>query len=67
MNRDPPESSLLALEYGAFEIIASDWHRRLDKIFIEQLGKQRKYDGSKILDLLRAIRNKVSSGYHIPF
>ncbi len=60
MQRDPPEAWLQELETGAMEIIGPDWHKRLDKMFVDQLGKQRKYDGSKILDLLRAIRNKVS-------
>ena len=30
----------------------------LDKKFIDTLGKQRKYQGYKLVDLLRALRNK---------
>ena len=32
----------------------------LDKFFIENLGKYRKYDGRSVQDLMRALRNKVS-------
>lgn len=62
MERDPPEKGLVALETGAFDVVGVDWHRRLDKIFIDNLGKFRKYNGKSVQDLLRALRNKVS-GY----
>lgn len=32
--------------------------KMLGKEFVESLGKQRKYTGSRLLDLLRALRNK---------
>lgn len=60
MCRDPKDPDLLALEKGAVSVVGSDWHTRLDKIFIENLGKYRKYDGKSLQDLLRALRNKVS-------
>ena len=60
MCRDPREHSLTVLETGAFDIVGHDWHARLDKVFIENLGKFRKYDGKSVQDLLRALRNKVS-------
>jgi serine/threonine-protein kinase/endoribonuclease IRE1 len=59
MEREPREPGLVALETGAFDVIGSDWHRRLDKVFIDNLGKYRKYQGSNVQDLLRALRNKV--------
>lgn len=59
MCRDPRDLHLVTLEKGAFEIVGNDWHSRLDKIFIENLGKFRKYDGKSVQDLLRALRNKV--------
>jgi serine/threonine-protein kinase/endoribonuclease IRE1 len=59
MCRDPKDPNLLELERGAFEVVGADWHSRLDKIFIENLGKFRKYDGKSVQDLLRALRNKV--------
>jgi serine/threonine-protein kinase/endoribonuclease IRE1 len=31
---------------------------RLDRAFVDTLGKQRKYSGDRLLDLLRALRNK---------
>lgn len=61
MCRDPKDPDLLTLEKKALDIVGNDWHSRLDKIFIENLGKFRKYDGRSVQDLLRALRNKVSS------
>ena len=61
MCRDPKDPNLIALETGAFDVVGNDWHGRLDKVFIENLGKFRKYDGKLIQDLLRALRNKVRS------
>lgn len=59
MERDPKEPGLIALETNAIKIVGPDWHKRFDRIFIENLGKYRKYDGSSVQDLLRALRNKV--------
>lgn len=59
MCRDPKEPDLLSLEVGAREIVGLDWHTRLDRIFVENLGKFRKYDGRSVQDLMRALRNKV--------
>lgn len=61
MCRDPPEHDLLELEKGAFAVVGNDWHSRLDKVFIENLGKFRKYNGRSVQDLMRALRNKVSN------
>jgi serine/threonine-protein kinase/endoribonuclease IRE1 len=57
--RDPPSRLLQELESQALEIIGSDWYKNLDRVFLENLGKYRKYDGALIRDLLRALRNKV--------
>ena len=57
--RDPPSHDLQILEATGPEVLGTDFLRRLDKAFIDTLGKQRKYTGSKMLDLLRALRNKV--------
>lgn len=59
MERDPKELGLIALETDAINVVGPDWHKQLDRIFIENLGKYRKYDGSSVQDLLRALRNKV--------
>jgi serine/threonine-protein kinase/endoribonuclease IRE1 len=59
MCRDPKDSDLVALETNAASIVGNDWHARLDKVLIENLGKFRKYDGKSVQDLLRALRNKV--------
>jgi serine/threonine-protein kinase/endoribonuclease IRE1 len=53
------------LEDGVVSVVGNDWHTRLDKVFIENLGKYRKYDGKSLQDLLRALRNKVSHVLHI--
>lgn len=58
--RDPPSDALLRLEDVAPQVMGPDMDflRLLPKEFILSLGKQRKYTGSKMLDLLRALRNK---------
>jgi serine/threonine-protein kinase/endoribonuclease IRE1 len=61
MCRDPRDFNLTVLEQNAFDVVGKDWHSRLDKLLIENLGKFRKYDGKSVQDLLRALRNKVES------
>jgi serine/threonine-protein kinase/endoribonuclease IRE1 len=56
--RDPPSALLNLLEADAAKVVGPDWHSKLDKGFVENLGKYRKYHGNKIMDLLRAMRNK---------
>ncbi|KAF1982387.1 hypothetical protein K402DRAFT_363106 [Aulographum hederae CBS 113979] len=76
--RDPPSQHLLALEDRALDIIANPVHNnagffhppdflaKLDKKFIDTLGKQRKYTGDRMLDLLRALRNKKNHYADMP-
>jgi hypothetical protein len=59
MCRDPKDPNLIALEQNASAIVGNDWQARCDKVFLENLGKFRKYDGKSVQDLLRALRNKV--------
>lgn len=47
------------LEEGAHKVVGSDWHSRFPALFIENLGKYRRYHGDRIIDLLRALRNKL--------
>lgn len=58
--RDPPSPALLCLESVAPDVMGPDMDflKFLPKDFKDSLGKQRKYTGSKMLDLLRALRNK---------
>ncbi|KAJ5638925.1 Serine/threonine-protein kinase ppk4 [Penicillium herquei] len=58
--RDPPSEALLCLESVAQQVIGPemDFLRLLPRDFKDNLGKQRKYTGSRMLDLLRALRNK---------
>lgn len=56
--RDPPTPALQELENFAPSICGSDFLKPLGKEFVESLGKQRKYTGTRLLDLLRALRNK---------
>ncbi|KAI0717900.1 hypothetical protein C8T65DRAFT_571302 [Cerioporus squamosus] len=66
MCRDPKDANLVALEKGAYDVVGADWHSRLDKLFIENLGKFRKYDGKSVQDLLRALRNKKHHYQDLP-
>lgn len=65
--RDPPSMALERLEeFGEDVITNGDFLRRLDRKFVDTLGKQRKYTGSKMLDLLRALRNKKNHYADMP-
>ena len=61
MCREPKDAVLIKLEKDAGNVVGNDWRQRLDRIFIENLGKYRKYDGKSVQDLMRALRNKVGS------
>ena len=59
--REPPSFPLLHLESYADDILhdaKGDFLRALPREFLDTLGKQRKYNGGRVLDLLRALRNK---------
>jgi serine/threonine-protein kinase/endoribonuclease IRE1 len=56
--RDPPSLALQELERWAPDTCRGDFLKPLGKEFVDSLGKQRKYTGSKLLDLMRALRNK---------
>ncbi|KAF9483305.1 hypothetical protein BDN70DRAFT_891865 [Pholiota conissans] len=66
MPREPKDPNLLALEDGAVLVVGNDWAMRLDKIFLENLGKYRKYDGKSVQDLMRALRNKKHHYQDLP-
>jgi serine/threonine-protein kinase/endoribonuclease IRE1 len=58
--RDPPSEHLSILEEYSDEVLDAkrNFLAKLDTAFINSLGKQRKYTGDRMLDLLRALRNK---------
>ena len=65
--RDPPSWQLDLLEMvGPAVIDKGDFLKALPQSFIDTLGKQRKYTGSRMLDLLRALRNKKNHYEDMP-
>ncbi|GAA5935032.1 hypothetical protein JCM3775_004680 [Rhodotorula graminis] len=66
MTRDPPEPTLLTLEHRSHEIVGDDWQKALDRTFLDNLGKYRKYDGASVRDLLRVLRNKKHHYQDLP-
>jgi serine/threonine-protein kinase/endoribonuclease IRE1 len=56
--RDPPTPALEELEKCAPRVVRHDFLKHLSRDFVDSMGKQRKYTGSRLLDLLRALRNK---------
>lgn len=58
--RDPPSDYLARLEDYSYDVLdhKRNFLAKLDHSFINSLGKQRKYTGDRMLDLLRALRNK---------
>lgn len=70
--RTPAEKEALA-ELAALESLApnvigpsKDFLRALPKSFVNEMGKQRKYTGSRMIDLLRVIRNKKNHFHDLP-
>jgi serine/threonine-protein kinase/endoribonuclease IRE1 len=64
--RDPPSPLLLLLEEPAQQVVGDNWASKLDRHFLENLGKYRKYKGHSIMDLLRAMRNKKHHYQDLP-
>lgn len=65
--RDPPSKLLLQLESIALQVIGpKGWFNKFDDKFIDNLGKYRKYNTHKLMDLLRAIRNKYHHYQDLP-
>jgi len=64
--RDPPSPALQELEKWAPDVCQSDFLKPLGKEFVDSLGKQRKYTGTRLLDLLRALRNKKNHYEDMP-
>ncbi|KAK6456764.1 uncharacterized protein RJT20DRAFT_126815 [Scheffersomyces xylosifermentans] len=56
--RDPPSDLLLELEACGDAVHQGNWHKKFDSEFMDNLGKYRKYQPEKLMDLLRALRNK---------
>ncbi|PWZ03630.1 hypothetical protein BCV70DRAFT_154574 [Testicularia cyperi] len=66
MDKEAPTPALVLLESRARNVLGTDWHRRCDKMFLDNLGKFRKYDPSSVQDLLRAMRNKKHHYQDLP-
>lgn len=65
--RNPPSPLLLKLETIAPNIILNgDWSSKFDASFMDNLGKYRKYNYNKIMDLLRSLRNKYHHFMDLP-
>ena len=64
--RDPPSQLLKNLESHAEHICQGDFLKQLPREFVDSLGKQRKYTGTRLLDLLRALRNKSNHYEDMP-
>ncbi|KAJ1561525.1 bifunctional endoribonuclease/protein kinase ire1 [Cladochytrium tenue] len=65
-SREPPSALLKQLERGAVKVIGLDWRKKIDGVLLENISKYRKYDGSLIRDLLRAMRNKKHHFQDLP-
>lgn len=61
-------TELAALQELGRDVIGPghDFLKALPRSFINEMGKQRKYTGSKMIDLLRVIRNKKNHFWDLP-
>ncbi|CAI5756727.1 unnamed protein product [Candida verbasci] len=64
--RDPPSELLLKLESKSQKITNLDWHSKFEIEFLDNLKSYRKYHTFKLMDLLRALRNKYHHFNEIP-
>jgi serine/threonine-protein kinase/endoribonuclease IRE1 len=62
-SRDPPSKIVQRVESAAEEIGGKDWTRVIDDAFMKDSRVNRSYDGRKINDLIRLIRNKVCTSH----
>ncbi|KTW32029.1 bifunctional endoribonuclease/protein kinase IRE1 [Pneumocystis jirovecii RU7] len=65
--RQPFSELLHFLEKDVLNIIGRNWQKKINKHILENSGKFRKYDGTKLLDLLRILRNKKNHYQNLPF
>lgn len=65
--RDPPSERLLKFEKIAVNVVGErGWYSQFNSDFIDNLGKYRKYQPHKLMDLLRALRNKLHHFNDLP-
>lgn len=66
-NKDPKNQLLVKLNVVSYKVIKDrNWSSKFDQKFMENLGKYRKYHFERVLDLLRAIRNKYHHFMDLP-
>ncbi|KAI8920699.1 kinase-like domain-containing protein [Entophlyctis helioformis] len=52
------------IERGGSKVTGSDWQAKMDASVMEAAAKHRTYDGTSVVDLLRALRNQASGCKH---
>ncbi|KAL0762185.1 hypothetical protein Bca101_078336 [Brassica carinata] len=65
-NREEGSQLLAALESTAAVTLNGRWDEKLDSIFLDNIGRYRRYKFDSIRDLLRVIRNKLNHYRELP-
>ncbi|CAH2044320.1 unnamed protein product [Thlaspi arvense] len=65
-NREEESQLLDALESTAAVTLNGRWDEKLDSIFLDNIGRYRRYKFDSIRDLLRVIRNKLNHYRELP-
>ncbi|ESQ31980.1 hypothetical protein EUTSA_v10003683mg [Eutrema salsugineum] len=65
-NREEGSQLLAALESTATVTLNGRWDEKLDSIFLDNIGRYRRYKFDSIRDLLRVIRNKLNHYRELP-
>lgn len=65
-NREEGSQLLAALESTAAVTLNGRWDEKLDSIFLDNIGRYRRYRFDSIRDLLRVIRNKLNHYRELP-
>lgn len=62
VEKETTESAVLqSLERAAHDVVRGIWRNHVDPVVMEDLRRHRTYQGRSVRDLLRALRNKVTS------
>jgi len=64
--KDTPSTVIERVESNAAEICGRDWTRVVDDALMKESKVNRSYDGTKVNDLMRLIRNKKNHIHDLP-
>lgn len=65
-DREADSGLLKALESIASQALGAKWDEKIEPVFINNIGRYRRYKFDSVRDLLRVIRNKLNHYRELP-